>query len=79
MSIRIPINIFDLTLELGVGNVGRWVICDFWDGYPEQLPAGHYPPRWVVPNPDGSRIVDVFVNTQNSRMVDQITNCNLPL
>ena len=52
VSIRISINIFDLTLELGVGNVGGWVIDNFWDGYPEQLPAGHYPPRWVVPNPD---------------------------
>ena len=28
-----------------------WVICNFGGGYPEQLPAGHSPPGWVVPNP----------------------------
>ena len=51
VSKRISTNIFDLTLELGVGNVGGWVIGNFGGGYPEQLPAGYSPPGWVVPNP----------------------------
>ena len=54
VSVRISINIFDLTLELGVGNVGGWVIGNFRDGYPEQLPIGHSPPGWVVPNPESN-------------------------